>query len=173
MSAPSAYAPGDRYEGMEYERKRRSMFITMLSFFLSFFFSLFLLGRRTTVHLSYSSCRPLLIFFSCPFISTAALAPPYMPPFLPLLPVSHSLTPLSSFSLSAVQHGDYHSTHRVRPDSQILLSTILHHLLLVGAMEGEKLRQRKRDDVGGSGWGGGMLQNKRDERENERRVNEG
>lgn len=90
----------------------------------------------------------------CPLISTAALAPlflyliPPIPPSSPFLLLS--LSPSLLF-LSAVQHSDYHSSHRVRPDSQILLSTLLHHLLLEGAMESERLRQREEEKGRGEG----------------------
>lgn len=146
---------GDRWERSIL--KKKCMVITMLSFFLFFFFLLCYCWVAYDASSLFQPSSTLACFLGgfCPCISTAALAPPPLhapfPPSSPRLSLPH---PLSSFSLSAVQHGDYHSTHRVRPDSQILLSTILHHLLLVGAMEGEKLRQGKRDDVGGWGWGG-------------------
>ncbi len=120
-------------------------------FFLSFFFffpSLLCLPLRL-FSLSHSLALPPLIsplplYFAPyfllqhlpPFPSTSCpLSPPCLSPCLSLSP--------SLLSLSAVQHSDYHSSHRVRPDSQILLSTLLHHLLLEGAMERERLRQRK------------------------------
>lgn len=114
------------------------------SVFLSFFI-------HCLLRLSLSHCHALLLSFFplptllCPLFSTGALAPLSlypMPLSLPLLSPCLSLAP-SLLSLSAVQHSDYHSSHRVRPDSQILLSTLLHHLLLVGAVERERLRQRK------------------------------
>ena len=89
------------------------------------------------------------------FFFTAALAPLslyLMPPFPPSPPSLSLPCSLSSFSLSAVQHSDYHSSHRVRPDSQILLSTILHHLLLGGAMERERERDRQRKERREGGW---------------------
>lgn len=79
--------------------------------------------------------------------------PPFSLPHTPspsLFSLSLSLSPSLLF-LSAVQHSDYHSSHRVRPDSQILLSTLLHHLLLEGAMESERLRQRKEEKGRGEG----------------------
>lgn len=133
------------------------MFVKMLGSFLCFF----LLGASPQFTSLTVLVYPCLFFFFAPLCLLPHLPPPYIPLFLPLLPVSHSLTPsLPSLSLSAVHHGDYHSTHRVRPDSQILLSTILHHLLLVGATEGEKLRQRQKRrcgwmvvEGGWVGWG--------------------
>lgn len=77
-----------------------------------------------------------------------------------------------------MQHSDYHSSHRVRPDSQILLSTILHHLLL----EGEKERERETEREERVGRGAvcrisGMIGERGEENRNgemrERRVNEG
>lgn len=122
-------------------------------------FSVFLSSlRRVRQFIPLSPSLPLLVFFLPLYCYCRTCPPSFHAPFPPssrCLSLPHPSLP----SLSLQCSSDYHSTHRVRPDSQILLSTILHHLLLVGATEGGKLRQSKRDDVGGVGGG---LQNQRD-----------
>lgn len=123
--------------------------ISVLSFCLSFFLTFFLC-LLPSLSLSHSPLLPSTLF--CPLFSTAAFAPLFslylMPPLLPL-PVSPSL-PLFFLSLQCSTVIIIPLTES-GPDSQILLSTLLHHLLLEGASERERLRQGW--GVEGMGWG--------------------
>lgn len=93
-----------------------------------------------------AALAPLSLFTSCPLFIH-----PSLPPVLPSSP---------SLALSAVQHSDYHSSHRVRPDSQILLSSLLHHLLLEGAAPGRK--EAGDGEEGQEGVDGREMEMKRD-----------
>lgn len=108
---------------------------------LNFLFFLSLSYTTSSLFVHHSPHPPCLFYLPPHFCRTF---PPFpsipCPRFLPLLPACLSLAP-SLLSFAAVQHSDYHSTHRVRPDSQILLSTLLHHLLLEGATERESERE--------------------------------
>lgn len=162
-----------RKERMRGVKEKMYILITQWSVFISFFLSILFiyifLFSFFPVPLSFSvlfvtlpcptmltpplpDTHPHTLF--CPHSSIAALASHSiypMPLSLSLLSPSLSLTS-SLLSFSAVQHSDYHSSHRVRPDSQILLSTLLHHLLLEGAMERERLRQKKEKAGKGDWW---------------------
>lgn len=125
-----------------------NFFFFLLSFTLSFFFSFLPLSFFVSFFLPFSShvsLSSLLRSSSSHPHPRLILPPSFLLPHLPpspsiscplSLPPRLSLAP-SLLSLSAVQHSDYHSSHRVRPDSQILLSTLLHHLLLEGGTERE------------------------------------
>lgn len=130
------------------EHDTEEVYVTKAVLNVLFFLSL----SYTTSSLFCPSVPPIpRACFICPLVSVA-LSPPFpsipCPRFLPLLPACLSLAP-SLLSFAAVQHSDYHSTHRVRPDSQILLSTLLHHLLLEGATE----RESEREEDGGKEQG--------------------